>query len=83
MPPAAPLRLTEEVPVPRRTTSSLPAPLLLDERTAPVLLVTTRTDELRSDPLSIRRVPSTPVRPDVVPVRDTPGVLAVLRPLEA
>lgn len=71
------------MPVLRRTTSSPPALPLLDERTAPALPVTTRTDELRPDPLSSRRVASPPVRPDVTPVRDVPVVLAVLRPVDA
>ena len=71
------LRLTEEEPVLRRTTSSLPVRLLVVERPAPVLPVMTRTEELRSAPPSTRLPPA---RPDVVPVRDE---LAVLRPVEA
>ena len=67
------VRLTEEElePVLRRSISSLPVRLLPDERTtcvedddAPVRLVTTRTEELRSVPLYVRRVaaPLSPVR---------------------
>ena len=74
------LRLTEEEFVLRRTTSSLPVRLLLDERTTPVLPVMTRTEELRPDSLSARRVSLLPVRPDVALVRDE---LAVLRPDDA
>ena len=67
----AEVRFTEEEPVPvlRRTISSLPVRLLPDERTTleeddtPERLVTTRTEELRSTPLSARRVaPLFPVR---------------------
>ena len=74
------LRLTEEEPVLRRTTSSLPVRLLVVERPAPVLPVMTRTEELRPDSLSARRVSLLPVRLDVAPVRDE---LAVLRPDDA
>ena len=65
------LRLTEEVPVPRRTTSSL---RVLDADDAePVRPVTTRTEELRLEPLSIRRVAPSEVRvADAVPVRVAP-----------
>lgn len=48
---------------------------MLDERTAPEerelpLPVITRTEELRLEPLSIRRVAPLPEWPAVVPVRD-------------
>ena len=69
------LRLTDEEPVLRRNNSSLPVRLLPDERTAldeRELLppVTTRAEELRLEPLSIRRVEPLPERSAATPVRD-------------
>lgn len=71
LPPVAVLRLTDEDPVLRRTTSFSSVRLPADERT--VLLVTTRAEVLRLDPLSMRR--SVPVRDDATPVRDEDDVL--------
>lgn len=75
------LRLTDELPVLRRISSSLPVRLLLDERTVPdereLLPVITRTEELRPEPLSIRRVAPLPEREAVAPVRDELDAVAV------
>ena len=63
-------RLDEELPpVLRRTTSSLPVRLLLDE-VEEVRPVTTRPEEVRLVLPSTRRVEVLPVRLAVVPVRE-------------
>ena len=76
------LRLVDEELVLRCISSSLPV-LLPDECTAPdereLLPVITRTEELRLEPLSIRRVAPLSVRLAVVPVRD--ALVAELRVL--